>query len=101
MGAVRVTGAARVGEVLTADTSGISDADGPATLPFTYEWFVDRVPYNAPVRAPISGATSSTYSLAESDAGERIGVFVRYTDSLGTPESLVSDSVGPVAARGR
>lgn len=97
-GTVQISGTARVGEVLTADTSGISDLNGPAALTFTYTWFVDRPPYNAPVRAPISGATASTYTLAEADAGRRIGVAVRYTDALGTPELLVSDSVGPVAA---
>ena len=33
-----ITGMARVAETLTADTSGISDADGLANAAFTYQW---------------------------------------------------------------
>ena len=52
-----ITGTAQVGEMLTADTSGITDDDGLNNAAFTYQWLGDDT--------DIAGATSSTYTLAE------------------------------------
>ena len=63
-GAPTVSGTAQVGETLTADTSGIVDADGLTNATFTYQWLADD--------ADIAGATGSTYTLVEADEGQAI-----------------------------
>ena len=40
-GAPAITGTAQVGETLTADTSGIADADGLDNAAFSYQWLAD------------------------------------------------------------
>ena len=84
-----IGGTAEVGETLTADISGIRDTDGIAGATFTYQWI--RVAQNL-VKTPISGATSSTYTLAAADEGKKIKVKVSFTDDAGYAESLTSDS---------
>ena len=56
-GSVTITGTVTQGQTLTADTSNVSDPDGPATLSFSYQWMRGS--------ANISGATSSTYTLVQ------------------------------------
>ena len=69
-GAPTITGTARVGETLTAVTTGIMDADGLTSPTYAYQWI--RV--NGSVDADISGATSSTYTLVVADEGTTIKV---------------------------
>ena len=38
-GAPTISGTAEVGQTLTADTSGIADADGLAGVSFNYQWW--------------------------------------------------------------
>ena len=82
-----ITGTATEDQTLTADTSGVSDADGLGV--FSYQWLRDG--------AAITGATANTYVLGNDDVGTRISVRVSYTDGRGTPESVTSAQVGPVA----
>ncbi len=81
-GAVTITRTATQGQTLTADTSGISDPDGPSNLMFGYQWKRDG--------AAISGATSGTYTLTQADVGSAITVTVSWTDAGNTAESLTS-----------
>ena len=81
-GAPTVSGTARVGEMLTAGASGISDSDGLTGATFTYQWLADD--------AAISGATGSTYTLVDADAGKAVKVRVTFTDDAGNEESLTS-----------
>ena len=60
-----ISGTAQVGETLTANTSGIADAD-------------------------IQGATGSTYSPVADDEGKTLKVQVSFTDDAGHEESLNS-----------
>ena len=90
-GAPTITGAALVGETLTADTSSISDADGLAGATFTYQWLADG--------AGISGATGSSYTPDSADEGKSIKVRVSFTDDAGNEESLTSAATAAVAAR--
>ena len=85
-----VTGTARVGETLTADTSGIADADGLTNATFTYQW--------AAGGSDISGATGSTYTLTASDQGQTVQVRVSFTDDAGNEETLTSEATAAVAA---
>ena len=89
-GAPAITGTAQVGETLTADNSGISDADGLTNATFSYQWLADD--------ANIAGATGSTYTLAASDEGKAIKVRVSFTDDAGNEESVTSGATATVAA---
>ena len=81
-GAPTISGTARVGETLTANTSGIADADGLSNVQYEYQWLADD--------ADISGATNATYTLADSDEGKAIKVRVSFTDDAGNEETLTS-----------
>ncbi len=88
-GAVTITGTATQGQTLTADTSGISDPDGPSSLTFTYQWTRDG--------SAISSATQATYVLTQADVGKAITVTVSWTDAGSTVESLTSAATSNVA----
>ena len=89
-GTPTITGAAQVGETLTADTTGISDGDGLGNAAFTYQWLADD--------AEINGATAATYTLADDDEGKAIRVRVSFTDDAGNDEELTSAATSAVAA---
>ena len=83
-----ISGTATVGQMLTADTSGIMDDDGvPPT--FEYQWIREDADGMNPV--DIAGETASTYTLATADEGKRVKVKVSFTDLLGGAESRTSD----------
>ena len=90
-GAPTITGKAQVGETLTAEVSGISDADGLNNASFNYQWLADD--------ADISGATVETYTLADADEGKAISVRVSFTDDAGNAELLTSAATGAVEAK--
>ena len=90
-GTPTISGTAQVGETLTADTSGISDADGLTNATFSYQWL-------SSLDTEIGGATSSTYTLQASDEGKAIQVQVSFTDDAGNDESLTNEATDPVAA---
>ena len=82
-----ITGTARVGQVLTADASGIADVDGlPAPSAFAWQWL--RVDSGSDT--VIAGATARTYRLVAGDAGKKFKVRVGFTDLDGTAEALTS-----------
>ena len=89
-GAPTISGTAQVGETLTADTSGITDADGFTNAAFTYQWMADD--------AGINGASGSAYTLADSDEGKAITVRVSFTDDAGNDETLTSAATDAVVA---
>jgi hypothetical protein len=81
VGLPTITGTVQEDQVLAADTSGISDADGLGA--FSYQWLRDGV--------DIGGATASTYTLGDADVGSQISAQVSYLDGNGTAE-------GPLAS---
>jgi Ca2+-binding RTX toxin-like protein len=81
-GTVTITGVAEEDQVLTADASGVSDADGIDVGTVAFQWQRDGV--------DIPGATGTTYTLTQQDVGAAISVVYNYTDLLGTPESVTS-----------
>ena len=93
-GALAISGAAHVGEVLTADTSGILDADGLGNVSYRYQWI--RNDGNAD--ADIAGATASTYELADADLGKTVKVKVTFDDDQGNQETLTSGETATVGA---
>ena len=90
-GGPAITGTARVGQTLTADASGISDADGLDNVTFGYQWLSDD--------ADIEGATNSTYLLTGDDEGKTIRVRVTFTDDEGNEETVTSAATEEVAAK--
>ena len=94
-GVPTVTGTAQVGEVLTADTSGIADADGLENATFSYQWIRN----DGSTETDIQDATGSIYTLVDADEGQTIKVKVSFTDDAGNEETLTSTATGSVAAR--
>ena len=81
-----ITGTVEQGQVLTAETTGISDDDGLGT--FQYQWLRDG--------AAIGGANSSSYTLVSADVGTAISVTVSYTDGHGAAEAVTSNPTGSI-----
>ena len=94
-GAPTISGTAHVGETLTADVSGIDDADGRDTAVFSYQWVREDIGTDT----DIQGETASTYTLADADVGKAVKVRVSFTDDAGNPETLTSAATAVVAAR--
>ncbi len=84
-GAITINGTVRPGQVLTADTSNLKDADGLGTL--SYQWQRANPDGSGPVNI---GANQSTYLLTDADIGKVIKTTVSYTDGDGTKETKAS-----------
>ena len=91
-----ITGAAQVGQTLTAgkgtiaDTDGTTQADnGAVGYAYTYQW----VQVDGETETDITGATAGTYTLAAEDAGLKVKVKVSFTDDADNDEGpLVSEA---------
>ena len=90
-GAPTIDGAARVGETLRADTSGIADDDELTNAVFSYQWLRGDT--------DIAGATGDTYTLVAADEGQTIKVRVSFTDDTGNQESRTSAATAAVDAK--
>ena len=84
-----ITGTAALGETLTADTSGIADANGMDNASFSYQWL--RIDNGA--ETEISDATGSTYTVTIDDAERDLKVRVSFTDDDGFNETVTSAAV--------
>ena len=93
-GALAITGTAQVGQTLTADTSGIMDANGLTNVSYTYQWI--RVDTDS-TEADILGATASSYTLMGADQGKTIKVEVSFADDARNPETLTSAATAAVS----
>ena len=90
-GAPTISGTAQVGETLTANTSGVADADGLSSVQYEYQWIADDT--------DIAGATGSTYTLTDSEESKAIEVQVSFTDDADNEETLTSAATAAVAAK--
>ena len=93
-GAPTIGGTAQVGQTLTASTSGITDSDGLSNATFAYQWLSS----DGTNDSDISGATSSAYTLVETDEGKTVKVRVSFTDDADNAETLTSGATAAVAA---
>ncbi|MDO6575003.1 hypothetical protein, partial [Staphylococcus pasteuri_A] len=73
VGDLLITGTVAQGQTLTADATGITDADGLSA--FAYQWLRDGV--------AVSGETGQTDQLTQADVGDDMSVRIRYTDGFG------------------
>ena len=89
-GAPTIAGTAQVGETLTANTTGVADADGLSSVQYEYQWLAND--------SDISGATNATYTLVAEDEGKAIKLEVTFIDDAGNEETLTSAATDAVAA---
>jgi hypothetical protein len=84
-GSVTISGTPTQGQTLTAANS-LADLDGLGDL--SYQWSADGT--------VITGATSSTYVLTQSEVGKAITVSASYTDGFGAAEGVDSSATTEV-----
>ncbi|MDE2676430.1 MAG: hypothetical protein OXI76_00835 [Gemmatimonadota bacterium] len=95
-GAPTINGTPEVGQLLTADVSGIADADGMDDPQFAYMWFRN---VNGSIWT-LGCCGSTTYTPRASDEGHAIYVRVSYTDNKSNRESVTSEPTAPVQGKG-
>ena len=93
-GVPTISGTEQVGETLTADTSGISDANGLSNPQYAYKWMHN----NGSSDADITDAKGRSYTLTDDDADKSVKVQARFNDDDGNSETLTSAATGTVAA---
>ena len=69
----------------------MADEDGLDKASFSHRWLANDT--------DISGATGSSYTLAESDEGKAVKIRVSFTDDAGNDETLTSAATAAVTAR--
>ena len=85
-----ISGTATAGQVLTATTGTIADADGLPSS-FTYQWL--RVDADGTSNEEdISGEIAATYTLTTADVDKKVKVKVSFTDDLSGEEERTSDA---------
>ena len=94
-GTPTISGTAQVDETLTADVSGIIDADGLTNVSYSHQWIRN----DGTNDADIGSQTGSTYTLTDEDVGKSIKVKVSFTDDADHEETLTSAATGVVAAK--
>ena len=105
MGEPAITGTARAGQELSADVTGVTDADGLTGdlstifdnidgldgVEYRYQWL--RVDSDgASNEEDISGETVATYTLTDADVGKKVKVKVSFTDDLNGVEERTSEA---------
>ena len=87
-----ITGTARVGQTLTADTSNIVDADGLTSPNYRYQWI--RVDSGSETDL----GTASTHVVTTADEGRKLKVEVTLTDDDSNTATLEAETAGTVSA---
>ena len=80
-----ITGNAAVGSWLGVNLSAVSDPNGLSGASYSYQWFRSN--------DPISGATTSSYTVVRADGGHNLKVTVSFTDDDGFDENVTSEAV--------
>ena len=89
-----------VGETLTADASGIADADGLTGATFTWRWL--RVASGGgDTEVETQVGTGATYVVVAGDVGSTLKVEASFTDDGGTAETVESAATSTVEAAPR
>ena len=86
-GNVTIKGTAKQGQVLTASNT-LQDLDGMGSAPISYQWKANGV--------NIANANANTFTLTQSQVGQKITVTATYKDNFGTTESKTSLSTAAV-----
>ena len=91
-GAPAISGAAEVGGILTATTSGIADPDGLPSS-FTHQW--KRFAADGTTFEENIGTDSDTYTLTASEQDARVKVEISFTDNEGSSEGPLVSAAYP------
>lgn len=95
---VAITGTATYQQILTVDTTNLSDPDGlPTPLTLSYQWYKSA---DETTDIAITGASGETLTIGRNEVTYKIRVGVSYTDALGgenTVYSAYTDAVPAVA----
>ena len=91
-GAPAISGAAEVGEILTATTSSIADPDGLPSS-FTHQW--KRFAADGTTFEENIGTDSDTYTLTASEQDARVKVEISFTDNEGSSEGPLVSAAYP------
>lgn len=83
-----ISGTPQIGTPLTANTSGIDDANGLDGVSYTYQWIC--VDSDGTSNATNVGSNSDTYTLETGDEDKKITVKVTFTDDAGYDEMLTN-----------
>ena len=94
-GAPTISGTAQAGQILTADTAGITDTDGLTNVAYSYQWVMN----DGNADTDIDGETASTHEVSDDDVGRTIKVRVSFTDNADNEETLTSATTAAVTAR--
>ena len=89
-GSVTIKGTAKQGQILTASNT-LQDLDGmggTGSTPISYQWKANGV--------NIANANANTFTLTQSQVGQKITVTATYKDNFGTTESKTSLSTAAV-----
>ena len=89
-----ISGTPQAGQTLTANTTGISDADGLDNVDYSYQW----IGSNGNSDTDLQDATDSTYTPSVSDVGNTIKVKVSFTDDRNNAEARTSLATTAVLA---
>ena len=84
-GSVTIDGKFEFGKILSANTLGISDADGVGEFSFQWQRSANNSSWN-----DIKDEVERTYLLRAQDVGQYVRVVTTYTDYQGTTETLSS-----------
>lgn len=91
-GTVAINGTVQEDQVLTADASGIGDADGLGTFNYQWEQSSDGTNWTT-----IDGATNVNFTPGDAQVGQRLRVRISYTDGYNTAETVYGTPTAPVA----
>ena len=90
-GAITISGTGQEDSELSVDTSTLSDNDGlPASSTYSYQW---QMKDSSGKWNNIAGATASTFTPGDAQAGQEVRVEVSYTDQQNTAESVNSTAI--------
>ena len=99
-GMPRITGTVRPGFTLSADRSGLADADGLPTdaAAYAWQWQQGTADGADDTYTDLPAATDSTLLLTAAHLGRRIRLVVSYTDNGGNLEEATSAATAVVSA---
>jgi len=92
-GTVTISGTTTQGEELTANLSSLTDQEGVGTPSYQWQSSSD----DGTSWGDISGATSTAYTLTQTEVDQLVRVTVSYTDNAGAAESVESSATTAVA----
>lgn len=91
-----ISGSATQGNVLTASSTNIDDADGmPNAATISYQW--QSSPDGTTNWTDISGATASTFTTTQTQVNKYLRVVATYTDNFGKAETVTSNPTLTIA----